>query len=186
MLPQPCDYIAGQRFHPDWTRVGGLMCDLPDEDTFRTMVRTFIDQRLPKAMTDLETLLNRNRIFIDRTGGVGSISKEDAIAWSLTGPIARASGVRRDLRKDEPYLCYADDWDGQGAGAVEFSVPIAPKLLQFREEMRVRFPSVEEGHSVLVLHCGIHDGWTEESGSAQDQDLHVVPSLSRWVSRGSG
>ncbi|MGI9012901.1 MAG: NADH-quinone oxidoreductase subunit D [Phycisphaerales bacterium] len=120
-----CDFISGQRFHPDWTRVGGLMRDLPDEDTFRTMVRTLIDERLPKAVGDVETLLNRNRIFIDRTAGVGAISRDDAIAWSLSGPIARASGVRRDLRKDEPYLCYKDNWDGRGAEAVKFSVPVA-------------------------------------------------------------
>src|SRR5690606_1295161 len=104
------DYISGQRFHPDWTRVGGLMRDLPDDDQFRRMVRNIIDVRLPKAIKDIETLLNRNRIFLDRTQGVGTISREDAIAWSLTGPIARASGVKRDVRKDEPYLCYAENW----------------------------------------------------------------------------
>ncbi|MCH7849251.1 MAG: NADH-quinone oxidoreductase subunit D [Planctomycetes bacterium] len=119
------DYISGQRFHPDWTRVGGAMRDIPDDDVFRRMVREFIDVRLPKAMKDIETLLNRNRIFVDRLRGVGVITRDDAIAWSLTGPIARAAGVRRDLRKDEPYLCYADNWDGQGADAVQFSVPIA-------------------------------------------------------------
>src|SRR5678815_571299 len=68
--------------------------------------------------------LNRNRIFIDRTRGIGVISKEDAIAWSLSGPMARASGVERDLRKDMPYLCYADNWDGQGAKAVDFKVAV--------------------------------------------------------------
>jgi NADH-quinone oxidoreductase subunit D len=119
------DYVSGQRFHPDYTRVGGVMRDVPDEEVFRTMVRSFIDVRLPKAMKDIETLLNRNRIFIDRVHRVGVISAEDAIAWCCTGPIARASGVRRDLRKDRPYLCYADDWDGAGAPAVEFSVPIS-------------------------------------------------------------
>ena len=41
------------------------------------------------------------------------ISREDAVAWGLSGPLARASGVKRDLRKDEPYLCYKDNWDGQ-------------------------------------------------------------------------
>ena len=56
---------------------------------------------------------------------MGIFTKEEAIAWSLTGPMARASGVVRDLRKDFPYLCYADNWDGQGAKAVEFKVPIA-------------------------------------------------------------
>ena len=120
-----CDFIAGQRFHPDWTRVGGAMQDLPDEETFKTMVKAFIDDDLPVAIKDLESLLNRNRIFIDRTTGIGVLSKEEAAACSATGPIARASGVRRDVRKDEPYLCYADNWDGEGAEAVKFSVPIS-------------------------------------------------------------
>ncbi len=119
------DFVSGQRFHPDYTRVGGLMNDLPCEKTFREMVRNFIDVRMPKAIGDLETLLNRNRIFIDRVVDVGVISGEEATAWSLTGPMARASGVRCDLRKDNPYLCYADNWDGQGAEAVEFDVAIA-------------------------------------------------------------
>jgi NADH-quinone oxidoreductase subunit D len=119
-----CDYIAGQRFHPDWTRVGGLMQDLPDEEVFKRMVKAFIHDDLAKAVKDMETLLNRNRIFIERTRGIGFLSKEDAIAWSMTGPMARASGVKRDLRKDDPYLCYADNWDGQGAEAVKFQVPV--------------------------------------------------------------
>ena len=119
------EYVSGQRFHPDWTRVGGAMGDLPDESTFKKMVRTFIDEQLPPAVADIERLLNRNRIFRDRTEGIGAINKEDAIAWSLSGPIARAAGVRRDLRKDEPYLCYADNWNGQGAEAVHFKVPVA-------------------------------------------------------------
>jgi NADH-quinone oxidoreductase subunit D len=117
------EYISGQRFHPDWTRVGGTWRDIPDDEVFRRMVREFIDVRLPRAQKDIETLLNRNRIFVDRLAGVGSISRDDAIAWSLTGPNARASGVRRDVRKDEPYLCYADNWEG--ASAVEFSVPVS-------------------------------------------------------------
>lgn len=120
-----CDFIAGQRFHPDWTRVGGAMQDLPDEETFKRMVKHFIREDLPVAVADIERLLNRNRIFIDRTRGVGVLTKDQAVAWSVTGPIARASGVRRDLRKDAPYLCYAENWDGQGAKAVEFGVPVA-------------------------------------------------------------
>ncbi|MBU6412991.1 MAG: NADH-quinone oxidoreductase subunit D [Planctomycetes bacterium] len=119
------DYISGQRFHPDWTRVGGLMQELPDEATFKVMVKNLINNEIPRAMEDLEGLLNRNRIFIDRVQGVGTMTQEEAIAWSLTGPMARASGVRRDVRKDEPYLCYQDNWDGQGAPAVQFQVPIS-------------------------------------------------------------
>ncbi len=118
------DFISGQRFHPDWTRVGGLMQDLPDEAMFKTLVKKLIHEEVPRAVDDLEVLLNRNRIFIDRTQGVGVINTEDAIAWSLTGPMARSAGVKRDVRKDSPYLCYADNWDGQGASAVKFKVPI--------------------------------------------------------------
>lgn len=119
------DYISGQRFHPDWSRVGGAMQDLPDDEEFKNLVKKFIREILPEAIQDLETLLNSNRIFRDRTEGVGVITKEEALAWALTGPVARASGVRRDLRKDEPYLCFADNWDGQGAEPIDFKVPIA-------------------------------------------------------------
>lgn len=118
------EFMTGQRFHTGWTRVGGLNMDLPDEALFRKMVHHFIDEALPKAIEDLEKLLNKNRIFVDRTRGISPIGREEAISWSLTGPIARAAGVARDIRKDEPYLCFADNWDDQGARAVDFQVPI--------------------------------------------------------------
>lgn len=118
------EYMSGQRFHTSWTRVGGLNMDLPDENIFKEMVKKFINGPLPRAADDVEALLTKNRIFIDRTQGVGTLTNEEATAWSLTGPLARASGVRRDIRKDEPYLCFADNWDGQGAPAVDFKVPI--------------------------------------------------------------
>ena len=118
------EYMSGQRFHTSWTRVGGLNMDLPDEDVFKRMVKDFVDNKMPKAADDVERLLNKNRIFVDRTQGVGKLTKEEAIAWSLSGPLARASGVRRDIRKDEPYLCFKDNWDGQGAPAVDFKVPV--------------------------------------------------------------
>jgi NADH-quinone oxidoreductase subunit D len=118
------EYMSGQRFHTSWTRVGGLNMDLPDEDVFKRMVKAFVDQKLPAALRDIESLLNKNRIFIDRTRGVSPISRDEAIAWSLSGPMARAAGVRRDIRKDEPYLCFRDNWDGRGAPAVDFKVPV--------------------------------------------------------------
>jgi len=118
------EYMSGQRFHTSWTRVGGLNMDLPDEQVFRGMVKKFIDDQLPRAIEDIEKLLNRNRIFVDRTRGVSAISAAEAVAWSLSGPLARAAGVRRDVRKDEPYLCFADNWDGAGTPAVDFKVPI--------------------------------------------------------------
>jgi NADH-quinone oxidoreductase subunit D len=96
---------AGQRFHPSYTRVGGLMADVTDD--WIRKVRDFV-AGFPKAHADISKLLNRNRIFLDRTRGIGVLSKEDAINLSVTGPLARASGVVRDLRKDEPYLAYPD------------------------------------------------------------------------------
>src|SRR5438045_905414 len=86
------EYMSGQRFHTSWTRVGGLNMDLPDEETFRRMVKDFINNKMPKAAEDVTTLLNKNRIFVDRTRGVGTVSREDAIAWSLSGPMARSAG----------------------------------------------------------------------------------------------
>jgi NADH-quinone oxidoreductase subunit D len=96
---------SGQRFHPSYTRVGGLMSDVTDE--WVGLVRHFV-KTFPKALSDVTRLLNRNRIFVDRTKGIGVLSKEDAINTSCSGPVARASGVVRDLRKDEPYLAYRE------------------------------------------------------------------------------
>jgi NADH-quinone oxidoreductase subunit D len=62
----------------------------------------------PAAQAEIVRLLNRNRIFMSRLRGVGMLSREDAINYSCSGPVARASGVVRDLRKDEPYLAYPD------------------------------------------------------------------------------
>jgi len=96
---------SGQRFHPSYTRVGGLAQDV--DDRWIDMVRAFTKD-FPAALADVARLLNRNRIFIDRTKDIGVLSKEEALSMSCTGPVARASGVVRDLRKDEPYLAYKD------------------------------------------------------------------------------
>jgi len=96
---------SGQRFHPSYTRVGGLLNDVTDD--FVQQVREFI-RELPKAHADVARLLNKNKIFIDRTKGVGVLTREEAINRSVSGPIARASGIARDLRKDEPYLAYQE------------------------------------------------------------------------------
>ncbi len=99
------EQASGQRFHPSYFRVGGVLYDLGD-DTIQ-QIRDFVKQ-YPRTHADVSRLLNRNRIFIDRTRGIGVLSKELAIDLSCTGPVARASGVVRDLRKDEPYLAYGD------------------------------------------------------------------------------
>src|SRR5262245_26015355 len=79
------EVASGQRFHPSYTRVGGLMNDVNDD--WIAQVRSFV-REFPKAHADLTRLLNRNRIFLDRTRGIGVLSREDAINFSCTGPIA--------------------------------------------------------------------------------------------------
>jgi NADH-quinone oxidoreductase subunit D len=97
--------MSGYRYHPGYTRVGGLLQDFNDRvlDRIAKFQASF-----QNVYADVEKLLFRNRIFLDRLRGVGRLSKQDAIALSCTGPIARASGVTYDIRKDEPYLAYPD------------------------------------------------------------------------------
>src|SRR5205807_10454113 len=76
-------------------------------DEWVAKVRDFV-KTFPPAHADVVRLLNRNRIFIERTRDIGVLTKEEANNMSCTGPVARASGVVRDLRKDEPYLAYKD------------------------------------------------------------------------------
>lgn len=97
--------MCGARFTNSYTRVGGLMRDITPEAI--RMIRGLL-RDLPGVFRDMERLLARNRIFIDRMQGVGVLSREEAIARSCSGPVARASGVARDLRRDEPYLAYKD------------------------------------------------------------------------------
>ncbi len=104
-----CERVTGQRFHTSYTRVGGLLFDVNDDAI--AMLREFV-QGFDKTFADMDKLITRNRIFVERTRGVGVLSKEAAISGGATGPVARASGVVRDLRRDEPYLAYADlDFD---------------------------------------------------------------------------
>lgn len=165
-----CEYISGARFTTSWTRVGGLNQELPDTNTFVKMVHRFIDDHLMETLGDLEGLLNKNRIFVDRTAGVGTISTEDAIAWSLTGPVARSAGVKRDLRKDEPYLCYADNWDGQGAKGVDFKVPLMYEGDVYTR-FRVRIEEMKQSvHIIKQLIDKIPDG---PVNAYDDKAVHI-------------
>ncbi len=95
--------LCGSRLTTTYTRIGGLMYDAgPD---FVEGVKKVI-KSIPDALKDVDGLLAKNRIFYDRTRGVGVISKEDALSYSFTGPCLRASGVGYDVRKASPYLVY--------------------------------------------------------------------------------
>jgi len=95
--------LTGARFTTSYARIGGVARDVPAG--WNQKVVEFCDQFLP-ILEEILDLLTRNRIFVDRTAGVGVISREDAIAYGLTGPNLRASGVPLDLRKDRPYSGY--------------------------------------------------------------------------------
>lgn len=107
--------LTGARFTTSYTRIGGMSRDLPEGWTDRVL--KFCDGVLP-VIDLVNKLLTRNKIFTDRTQGVGTISAEDAIAYGLSGPNLRASGVDFDLRKKTPYLGYEN---------YEFEVPIGSK-----------------------------------------------------------
>jgi NADH-quinone oxidoreductase subunit D len=95
--------VCGARLTSNYIRVGGLMCDLPpgfNDDLEATY------PKLDKLFEDVDNLLTKNRIFLDRMRDTGGISKEDAISWGFTGPCLRACGIDYDIRKKEPYLVY--------------------------------------------------------------------------------
>jgi len=104
--------LAGFRLFPSYMRVGGLREDLPRD--FLGETRTFLD-RLVGKISEYEDLLTKNEIYIERTKGVGIVTREDAIRYSLVGPIARASGVDYDVRKAFPY---------NGYETLDFTVPL--------------------------------------------------------------
>ncbi|MCK5390911.1 MAG: NADH dehydrogenase (quinone) subunit D [Deltaproteobacteria bacterium] len=105
--------VCGARLTTSYPRVGGLPLDLPE--SFEEMVRNFL-KIFPTTLTEVENLLTRNRIWIERTKGVAVISAEDAVDLGLTGPSLRASGVPYDVRKATPYLGYEN---------YDFEVPVA-------------------------------------------------------------
>ena len=101
--------LTGARLTNSFARIGGLYRD--SYEGFESDVLAALDST-EKALKDLHACLDRNRIFLDRTVGIGKISAEKAISYGWTGPCLRASGVASDLRKDEPYYDYETyDWE---------------------------------------------------------------------------
>lgn len=124
------EMASGQRLHTSFTRIGGLMRDIPPE--FEPLCETFLGD-MERTIDEMEALLTRNPIWADRTKGVGKITAEDAINWGYTGPCLRAAGVAQDLRKAQPYLGYE---------TYDFDIPIGTsgdvydRYLVRTEEMR--------------------------------------------------
>lgn len=104
--------LTGARFTTSYTRVGGMTRDLPPG--FVEESKAFVAQFWAK-IDELDNLLSRNRIFVDRTKDIGIITKEEAIDFGLTGPNLRGSGVDYDVRKANPYIGYEN---------YQFDIPI--------------------------------------------------------------
>jgi len=129
------EMIAGFRLFPSYMRVGGLREDLPRG--FHDAVRAFLD-RMPGKLDEYEDLLTQNEIYLKRTQGVGVISKDDAVAWSLVGPIARAAGVDYDVRKVFPYLGYETyDFNVPTRTAGDVYSRYQVRVAEIRESMKI-------------------------------------------------
>ena len=130
--------LTGARLTTTFCRVGGMERDIYPE--FVKEVKEVINGLKP-AMDEFNTLLIRNKIFNDRTAGVGGISAEDALAFGFTGPNLRAAGVDFDVRKDTPYMLY---------DKVDFDIPIGEdgsvlhRTLVRMEEMRQSIRIIEQ------------------------------------------
>ena len=128
------DY-CGARLTYNSMRIGGLPLDIPTG--WDAKVRAFCDIMEAKV-PEYEELLTNNRIWLERTRGIGVISADDAIGLGLCGPPLRGSGVYRDVRKDEPYAAYDE---------MDFDVPLGTRgdtydrylirLEEFRQSIRI-------------------------------------------------
>jgi len=125
-----CEQLTGARFTTSYTRVGGLIRDIPDG--FISNLEKFLDE-CSESIDEISKLLDRNKIYLVRMCDIGTISAEDAVNWGLTGPNLRGSGITRDLRKDNPYLGYEN---------YDFDIPVGEngdsydRYLVRMEEMR--------------------------------------------------
>jgi NADH-quinone oxidoreductase subunit D len=136
------EMVTGARLTVSYCRVGGVKADLPagfDEGCRKALEET------RKVLSESDTLLTRNRIFVDRMSGTGKISAEDAISYGITGPFLRGSGVDYDVRKDCPYAVY---------DRLEFDVPVGTRGDNF-DRYLVR---MEEMHqSMRIIEQALRD-----------------------------
>jgi NADH-quinone oxidoreductase subunit C/D len=105
--------ICGARMHPNWFRIGGVAQDLPNG--WDRLISNYL-KYLPPRLKEYDHMVMKNRIFRDRTVGVGSYTTEEAIEWGVTGPGLRATGFEWDWRKKRPYSGYEQ---------FEFDIPTA-------------------------------------------------------------
>jgi len=133
--------LTGHRFTTSYTRIGGVARDITPE--FISGLKNFLDE-LPETLDEMEQLLTNNRIWMDRTRGVGVITPELGLQYGITGPNLRAAGVNWDLRKDMPYMVYNE---------FKFDVPLGKngdaydryliRTLEMRESIKILQQAME-------------------------------------------
>ncbi|MDH4468664.1 MAG: NADH-quinone oxidoreductase subunit D [Bacteriovoracaceae bacterium] len=127
--------MCGMRLTTSYARIGGMMYDFPDDLIPR--LKKFVEN-FPKAIDEIEGLLTSNRIWIDRTKGVGKLSAAEAIKYGLTGPCLRASGVNVDLRRDRPYYTYSElDFDVVVASGGDVYDRYLVRMEEIRQSVRI-------------------------------------------------
>jgi NADH-quinone oxidoreductase subunit D len=129
------ELCSGQRMMTTYFRPGGLWRDTTAE--FEPAVRAFIDT-FSKQVDEYEGLLSNNPIFLDRTKNIGKLTGKDAIAWGVTGPSLRGSGVKYDLRKEEPYSGYEQyDFDIPTYEEGDVYARYRVRIDEFRQSLRI-------------------------------------------------
>ncbi|MBI5369480.1 MAG: NADH-quinone oxidoreductase subunit D [Planctomycetes bacterium] len=127
--------VTGARLTNSWTRVGGLMQDVPAD--FVARVKAVTDT-FPEIIDETDKMLSKNKIFTGRTRGVGVLSAEDAIAYGVTGPVLRASGVEYDLRRARPYSGYEKfDFDVPTQTDGDSFARFQQRLEEMRQSVRI-------------------------------------------------
>ena len=135
------DQLCGNRLTYNYMRIGGVLTDFSRD--IEEKIKKFIKYMRPKV-DDYDWLLTYNAIFLARSKHIGVLSKEMAVNYSITGPNLRASGVKWDLRKDEPYLAY---------DKFEFDVPVGKngdawdrykvRIEEIRQSLRIIEQAIE-------------------------------------------
>lgn len=160
--------VSGARMHANYVRPGGVSQDLPEglEDDIYTFVDGFRSR-----IDEMEELLTANRIWKQRLIGVGRVTQAQALAWNLTGPMLRASGVAWDLRQTQPYETY---------GNLEFGVPVGvngdcyDRYLVRVEEMRQSLSIIQQCLELMPT--------SQESPVRMDDNKVTAPSRGRMKS----
>ena len=136
------EMVTGARLTVSYCRVGGVKGDLPEG--FAEQCRKALGETR-KVLAESHALLTRNRIFVDRMSGTGTISQEDAISYGITGPFLRATGADYDVRKDCPYSVY---------DRFEFDVPVGTRGDNY-DRYLVRMEEMEQ--SMRLIEQGLRD-----------------------------